>query len=374
MENDSTEQLLDATTALLPPLLAALGALAEAGRRLHPPTVSTLAHQLRELQAPLAEGRSLFEAVDWPEHLVGFRDCGMEAARLTSRGLSEFSQSPGKQQPIMGAYKSLGYLSQGLDALYPLTRMLPPVSRFYLDAACVAARSEVTDASDATLDALAERLSDAPEQPHTGVIHAGNAKNERGGFSLYVPEDYDESVPAPMIVALHGGSGHGRSFLWSWLSAARSCGAVLMAPTSAGNTWSLGEPEVDAQRLLSMIEFVRERYSLRADRLLLTGMSDGGTFSYLAGYSSDAPYTHMAPMAASFHPLILQALDAQRVQDVPIYLMHGALDWMFDVQVARTAQVALEKAGATVQYREFADLSHTFPRGELGELVQWFLG
>lgn len=371
-DDDFTEQLLDATTALLPPLLAGLSALAEAGRRLHPPTVSTLAHQLRELQAPLAEGRSLFEAVAWPEHLVGFRDCGMEAARLTSRGLSEFSQSPGKQQPIMGAYKSLGYLSQGLDALYPLTRMLPPVSRFYLDPDCVVARQNLP-AGDAAVDALAEALSVAPEQPHTGVIHAGNAKNERGGFSLYVPEDYDESTPAPMIIALHGGSGHGRSFLWSWLSAARSCGALLMAPTSVGNTWSLGEPELDSQRLLAMLEFVRERYALRDDRLLLTGMSDGGTFSYLAGYSADAPYTHMAPMAASFHPLILQALDAQRVRDVPIFLMHGALDWMFDVGVARTAKGALESAGAAIEYREFADLSHTFPRGELGELVQWFL-
>ncbi len=371
---DTTDELLDATTALLPALLAGLGALSQAGRYLHPPNVSALAQELRDLQSPLAEGRSTFEAAAWPEHLVGFRDCALEAAQLTSRGLSEFSRSPGTQQPVMTAYKSLGMLSKALDALYPLTRMLPPVSRFYLEEGAVNVRSDLASLGAEPVEALAQILSEAPEQPHTGVLHAGNDAKQRGGFSLYVPEDYDEEKPAPLIVALHGGSGHGRSFLWSWLSAARSCGALLLAPTSAGATWSLGEPEVDADRLKAMLEFVKERYALRDDRLLLTGMSDGGTFSYLAGFEASAPYTHVAPMAASFHPLVLEAVAVERVRAVPTYLVHGALDWMFDVDVARLAKATLEKAGANVTYREFADLSHTFPRGELPDLLSWFLG
>jgi phospholipase/carboxylesterase len=39
-----------------------------------------------------------------------------------------------------------------------------------------------------------------------------------------------------LVVALHGGSGHGRGFLWSWLRDARSFGAILIAPTSSGNS------------------------------------------------------------------------------------------------------------------------------------------
>jgi phospholipase/carboxylesterase len=365
--SDQTDELLDATTALLPPLLGALDALSAAGRRLHPQDVRAIAQALRPFQAPLAEGRNAFAETDWPEHLTGFRDCGMEASRLAQRALSDFSQSAGKQQPVMAAYKALGYLSRAQDALYPLTRMLPPVSRFFLDSDCL------PEPGDAALDARAQLLCESPELPNTGVMHAGNGEKDRGGFSLYVPETIAEGDSAPLIVALHGGSGHGRSFLWSWLRAARSCGAILLAPTAAGSTWSIGEPEVDSGRLQAMLEFVRERFELRADRMLLTGMSDGGTFSYLAGLASGAPFSHIAPMAASFHPLILDMLDAERVQSVPVYLLHGTKDWMFDVDVARTAQKALEAAGASVTYRELEDLSHAFPAGELGPVVRWFL-
>ena len=53
--------------------------------------------------------------------------------------------------------------------------------------------------------------------------------------------------------------------------------------------------------------------------------------------------------------------------------MHGALDWMFPVNVARTAQRALAAAGAAITYREIADLSHTYPREEGSAILDWLL-
>ena len=58
---------------------------------------------------------------------------------------------------------------------------------------------------------------------------------------------------------------------------------------------------------------------------------------------------------------------------LPIYLMHGALDWMFPVSVARTAQRALTAAGAKLTYREIADLSHVYPREEGTAILDWLL-
>ena len=57
----------------------------------------------------------------------------------------------------------------------------------------------------------------------------------------------------------------------------------------------------------------------------------------------------------------------------PIYLVHGALDWMFPVHTARMAREALQTAGARLVYREVEDLSHTYPRDENAKILDWLM-
>jgi phospholipase/carboxylesterase len=174
-------------------------------------------------------------------------------------------------------------------------------------------------------------------------------------------------------MALHGGSGHGRLFLWSWVREARSRGVIVVAPTATGTTWSLMEPEVDGAHLARVLEQVGRTWRVDRSRVLLTGMSDGGTFTLLSGIDEDSPFTHLAPVAASFHPLLLTMAQPRRMLGLPVYLVHGARDWMFPVSVARSAYGALDAAGAKVVYREIADLSHAYPREENAPMLGWFL-
>jgi phospholipase/carboxylesterase len=175
----------------------------------------------------------------------------------------------------------------------------------------------------------------------------------------------------PLVIALHGGSGHGRSFLWSWLKDARTRGVILASPSSREGTWSLMGPDVDSATLDAIVARVSEHWNVDAQRILLTGMSDGGTFSYLSGLRSDAPFTHLAPIAASFHPMLLEVAEAERLKGLPVYLTHGALDWMFDIEVARMAEASLAQAGVDLTYREIDDLSHTYPREENDRILDW---
>jgi phospholipase/carboxylesterase len=61
------------------------------------------------------------------------------------------------------------------------------------------------------------------------------------------------------------------------------------------------------------------------------------------------------------------------VKGLPVYLVHGALDWMFPVATARGAQRTLTAAGAKVLYREIANLSHAYPRDENSAMLDWLL-
>ena len=194
---------------------------------------------------------------------------------------------------------------------------------------------------------------------------------ERGGYWLYVPENYVPDRAWPLVMALHGGSGTGRTFLWSWLRDARSRGAILVAPTSVGNTWALTGSDPDTPNLMRILELIRSRWNVDPARLLLTGMSDGGTFTYVSGLEAGSPFTHLAPVSAAFHPLLAQTADSDRLRGLPIHIIHGALDWMFPVELARHAHVALSRAGAVVTYREIEDLSHTYARELNGSMLSW---
>jgi phospholipase/carboxylesterase len=329
-------------------LLDTLDALGFIARHLHPPRLKGLVATLGDRDAALRE--ALADAI-WPDEL---RDHVERAAEATLRACDGLRAAVGSTSELRQALRALRQVSRALEALYPLASVMPTVSRWFLaadNAAIGAARTDVP----------------------TGVLHAANETSERGGFSLYVPEDYDPARAYPLVMALHGGSGHGRLFLWSWLREARSRGVILVAPTAIGDTWSLMEPQVDSDNLVRVLAEIAQRWHIDRTRLLLTGMSDGGTFTLLSGLDDGSPFTHLAPVAASFHPLLLTMTDPRRVKGLPVYLVHGALDWMFPVANARTAQRALAMAGAKVVYREIADLSHAYPREENSGMLDWFL-
>jgi len=189
-----------------------------------------------------------------------------------------------------------------------------------------------------------------------------------------VPESYTPERKWPLVIALHGGSGHGRGFLWSWLRDARSYGAILLSPTSTGPTWALLGDDTDTPNIDRMIETVQSRWSIDTHQILMTGMSDGGTFCYVSGLEGTSRATHLGPVSAAFHPMLASMADAERLRGLPIFMAHGALDWMFPVELARQAQQYLTASGADVTYREIGDLSHTYPREINAPMLAWLRG
>ena len=357
-----SEAVVDDIVTMLPPLLQSLEALSFVARHLNPPdfgrvmqAAGTPDQDLQAVHARLA---------DWPDEFADIKNAlqaASDAALAAFKGLRAVEQGQGD---LVAVFRALRHLPRAQEALYPLSAKFPPVSSFFVDPA---------RRDDSELEA---RLA-APAQPDTGIIHDHNEAGSRGGFSLYVPEYYTPDRAWPLVMALHGGSGNGRGFLWSWLRDARSHGAILVAPTATGNeakdktTWALMGDDPDTPNLSRILDFVRGRWNIDPDRLLLTGMSDGGTFCYVTGLDNASPFTHLAPVASTFHPLMAEMADAERLRGLPVYLVHGRLDWMFPVQVVRQTRQALAAAGCDVTYREIDDLSHCYPREINPDILDW---
>jgi phospholipase/carboxylesterase len=354
-----SEAVVDDIVAVLPPLLQSLEALGFIARHLNPPDFDRAMEAAGAPEQALQAERP--RLAGWPEQFSDLRAplvTASDAALAAFAGLRAVQHDDGD---LVAVFRALRHAPRAQEALYMLAAKLPPVSAFFVDPAL---------REDAKLMA---RLAE-PAKENTGIVHDHNEPGSRGGFSLYVPEYYTPDRAWPLVMALHGGSGNGRGFLWSWLRDARSFGAILVAPTATGPTWALMGDDTDTPNLGRILDLVRSRWNVDSAKLLLTGMSDGGTFCYVSGLESASPFTHLAAVASTFHPLMAEMADAERLRGLPVYLVHGRLDWMFPVQVARQTNELLSAAGADVTYREIDDLSHCYPREINGEILKWLNG
>ena len=339
--------------------LAALHGLEAGFRRLHPPLVPALREKLSPTRARLARDLEAFHATTPPEALAPFHEELAAAADTALDALARFLEDVPGAHPAAGVLASMEGHTRAQELLYPLRLALPPLGRYFVEPV-FHDRLEALDPPEA-------------EGARVGLHRAGSdGEDARGGFSLYVPERYHADRSWPLVVALHGGHGNGRSFLWTWLREARGRGFLLLAPTSRGDTWALDRPSDETSALAEMVDFVCERWNVDRERVLLTGLSDGATFCLLAGLAEAAPYTALAPVSGVLHPESFRLGNIARARGRRIYLAHGALDWMFPIGVAHRARDTLVEAGADLTFREIEDLSHTYPREENDRILVWF--
>ena len=355
----SDDDLYQGITDLTPRLLTTLEAFEQVQRNMHPTRVDQLADFIAPFEAELQQAFEPFEQLQFPVHLEKFGNQMKSAATYALRACNGVTNAGGD---TWAAMKAMRAHVRAQENLYPVAGVLRPICQYFL---------ELPKREDSALIAA---LSQDPVTEGLGVLHANNDRQSRGGFSLYVPEYLDPAGMAPvsLVIALHGGTGHGADFLWSWVREARTRGFIVMAPTSRDDTWSLMGDDIDLPLLLQEIEFITGQFNVDPEHILLTGMSDGATYSLLAGLQAQSPFTHLAPFSGVLHPDISMSGNMRHAQDRDIYLVHGTHDWMFPIETAYMAKEELEAAGARLVFRPIDGLSHTYARTENDALLNWF--
>src|SRR5207248_40726 len=247
-----SEAVVDDIIAVLPPLLQSLEALGFIARHLNPPDFDRIMEAAGAPDQALQAVRP--RLVDWPEPFAGIQDslqAAADGALAAFAGLRAVQHGNGD---LVAVFRALRHAPRAQEALYPLAAKLPPVSSFFV-------HPDLRE--DAGITArLAQRANE-----NTGIVHVHNEPGSRGGFSVYVPEYYTADREWPLVMALHGGSGNGRNFLWSWLRDARSLGAILVAPTATGNTWALMGEDADTPNLARILDSVRRRWNIDESKL-----------------------------------------------------------------------------------------------------------
>lgn len=249
--------------------------------------------------------------------------------------------------------------SRALRLLYPIRASIPDLAPFWLLPSALGER-EVLDPPAAEAD------------PEVGLVDLAPGP----GFprsSLFVPESYTPSRQWPVVVALHGAYGRGDEYLFSWLRPAKSRGYIVVAPNSTDVTWSILQPPRDANAVIALLDHVAHLYSIDRERVLLTGLSDGGTFTYLTGLPNEERFRAIAPIAGDFHAMMDPMLRRKMGQSLPILIVHGARDPIFPVRSIRSAVELMSHLEYQVTYEELPDWGHAYPYSIHERLVlPWF--
>ena len=307
-----------------------------------------------QFTAMLDVTQSVLDSCPPPVELAPFADRLAEGFREVRTAADLFTGFPSNppQEAIPRILGALHHCARAQETFYYLRQALPPFNDYW-------------PAPPGVADAPARDDEGSP----TGVIHVGRGGNH-GGFSVYIPEHYTAERSWSVIIALHGGSGNGRDFLWTWVREAKQRSYIAVAPNAVHETWS----EVEDRGLFEVLGWLMQHYHIAPERILLTGLSDGATFSLLYGLAHPQLYRALAPLCGVLHPANETLGNLRRASGVPIYLVHGALDFVFPVELARMACDSLTAAGAALEYRELPQLSHTYPRSENLRILHWFEG
>jgi phospholipase/carboxylesterase len=207
----------------------------------------------------------------------------------------------------------------------------------------------------------------AADAPDGGEVVTGKLPHAlEGRYLLFVPAQAQAGQKLPMIVALHGAGGKPEGALKWWQSIAAGRGYFVLAPKSNGGTWP-GADQSHVARIVTTL--VRER-PIDPKRVLLTGVSDGGAWTYVLGFQNPALYAGLAPISAILPRAVAGSLRMQ--PKLPLYVVHGTDDRIFIVARARDAVRALQAERYAVTYVEVPGGKHGFFRDKAGEILDWF--
>jgi predicted peptidase len=177
-------------------------------------------------------------------------------------------------------------------------------------------------------------------------------------YGLFVPHHYNPATPTPAIVFLHGlleGGSDGVTAMKKGLSSAiakrpGTFPAIAIFPQSGGD-WTGAARETLA---LAVIDDVQAHFAVDRDRVILTGLSNGGYGTWRIGANNPGRFSALVPIAgqADFESV-------PKLTRIPIWCFHNSGDIFVNVGAARDMVAKIRAAGSTsVQYTEFQSFGH----------------
>ena len=184
---------------------------------------------------------------------------------------------------------------------------------------------------------------------------------------LYVPASALELESAPLVVFLHGALRTVDFFVDGLIPGADENKVIVLAPYADFGSWdaiNFGYFGPDIAGINAALAYVFARWPIDPNRIVLSGFSDGGTYTLAVGRANGDLFSRLV----AYSPGYLIGVDP--VQRPPILISHGYDDTVLSYPYTSEFIVPeLIRAGYNVDFRSFAG-SHAVPLSIANEVMK----
>lgn len=184
------------------------------------------------------------------------------------------------------------------------------------------------------------------------VLKSVESMGKTRNYCLYVPATYTEDSAWPLMIFFHGSGERG-------LDGKKQCGAGLGPAVLDHPEWfpclvlfpqeskDLENPWEEA------LEQTLRDYSIDRNRIYLTGISVGGTATWIEGARQPELFAALMPVCGEGNPD-----QAALYLNKPIWVFHGRLDKIISVEESREMFRLIQGLGGNIKYTEYPETGH----------------
>lgn len=189
-----------------------------------------------------------------------------------------------------------------------------------------------------------------------GVVKASHVlEGVEFPFVIDVPEGYDPARRYPLRVQLHGGvSRPDATPRGNGIGALAGAEQIYLLPTA----WADAEWWTDLQleNLRVLIDRVKRTYNVDENRVVLSGVSDGGTGAYYVSMRETTPFAAFLPLNGAIPVLrnttmrVDGGLFMQNMVNKPFFIVNGGRDPLYPTTLVEPYIEQMKSGGVEVDY------------------------
>jgi hypothetical protein len=222
--------------------------------------------------------------------------------------------------------------------------------------------------SSAPFDDVYARLQKG--RTYGSSVATGLVQGRRAGlpgeldYTLEIPASYDPARKYQVRIQLHGGVGRPANASRRSAGFGRLAGAeqiyVLPQAWNEAPWWS----EVQLENLRAILDTVKHTYNVDENRVVVSGVSDGGTGAYYVAMRDPTPYASFLPLNG--YVLVLASESGGVVGDLfpgnlrnrPFFVVNGGRDPLYPTSAVEPSLEQLRKGVVQMVYKPQSDAGH----------------